>query len=313
MDTLRLPPTHQALLGTLSRPANAWLLSGPAGSGKAALARYAVALDNCARLRSLHPCWACSSCHALLQGHHPDLLSLAPRSETASGKIARRKLIPVSAVLSSRDRSGDYEQHVYEFLEVRPTYRRRHVLIQGAEYLSPEAANALLKLMEEPPHSALFWLLAEDQSAVMPTLLSRSGRLRVPPVPDEELRALLPAQQRADGELLDFLAGRAGLIAQLPEVQGTLEQARAFTEAAQTDLWSALEAAAQLEKAYHPDFTAQALRFVWRDFSPLARVSADHALEALQEALEAYAQPALSFQVFALDLRAALRAGGPLL
>lgn len=311
---LTLPESHQALLQQLAgRAGNAWVLSGPVRVGKRRVALNTVALQNCVQPQEssngLQPCWQCPSCQALMAGAHPDLLSLSPKSETATGKAARRKIIPVSAIVASRDDKNDYEQHVYEFLEVRPTYRRRVVLIDGAEYLNEQAANALLKLVEEPPHGALFLFLTEDLRAMIPTLVSRSGRLRVPPVPDHELSALaLRGGLEVTPELLDFAAGRSGLLSDLERVSAALSDARSLTHAAQESLWSALQTASDLEKNFDPALHPEALRFVWRQEIPSARAAADSALEALQEALEAYANPALSMQVFVLRLREALGA-----
>lgn len=309
---IHLPPTHEALLSELGRRVgNAWVLTGPQRVGKRQLAFGAAALQNCAQPQAgeagPRPCGQCPSCRAALGGAHPDILLLSPRTQTSTGKAARRKIIPIGAVLAARDDARDYETHVYEFLEVRPTYRRRVVVIDGAEYLNEQAANALLKLIEEPPHGALFLLLAEDLRAVMPTLVSRAGRLRVPPVPDRELAAAAArVGQDLSPELLDFMAGRMGLLTELDGVSQALQEARALTHAAQEGLWPALEAASSLEKTFRPDLHPEALRFVWRQETPAAWAAADTALEELQEALEAYANPALSFQVFALNLRGAL-------
>lgn len=308
-----LPESHATLLVQLALPqSNAWLLTGPARVGKRALATVLAARHNCARPDGPLPCGECASCRAAALGVHPDVLLLAPRTVTSTGKAARRKIIPIGAVLSARDQGKDYEQHVYEFLEVRPTYRRRTVIIDGAEYLNTEAANALLKLIEEPPHRALFVLIAEDLRSVIPTLVSRSSRLGVPPVPDSELaRLLAAADQAADNELLAFAAGRAGLLDDLVAVRAALDAARSLTEALREGLWPALEAAATLEKTFSPALHPEALRFVWRGEAGTVRAAADTALEALQEALEAYANPGLSFQVFALALREAFgQAGG---
>jgi len=313
-----LPESHAALLAQLALPqSNAWLLTGPARVGKRALATVLAARHNCARSGdprhgSPLPCGECASCRAAALGVHPDVLLLSPRTVTSTGKAARRRIIPIGAVLAARDQGKDYEQHVYEFLEVRPTYRRRVVIIDGAEYLNTEAANALLKLIEEPPHRALFVLIAEDLRSVMPTLVSRSSRLGVPPVPDTELARLLAAgnqsenraaDQVSDAELLAFAAGRAGLLSDPDTVRAALGDARQLTGALREGLWSALEAAAALEKTFVPALHREALHFVWRSEPGAVRAAADTALEALQEALEAYANPGLSFQVFALALR----------
>ncbi len=305
----RLPAAHAALLAQLSQPqGNAWLLTGPARVGKRALATWVVALHNCLSAAQ-RPCGECASCRAAALGLHPDLLELSPRALTSTGKAARRKIIPIGAVLRSRDVGKDYEQHVYEFLEVRPTYQRRVVIVDGAESFNPEAANALLKLIEEPPHRALFVLLAEDVRSVLPTLVSRSRRLGVPPAPEADLvRWLAQEGQAVDEELLAFASGRAGLLADLDAVRAALTAARSLTGAVREGLWPALEAAAALEKTFSPALHPEALRFVWRSEVLLVRAAADTALEALQEALEAYANPSLSFQVFALTLREAFGA-----
>ena len=314
----RLPAVHAALLEVLAvRSGNAWLLTGPARVGKRALADVVAALHNCARPGSGStgagpqggPCGACASCQAAALGAHPDVLVLSPKTVTSTGKAARRRIIPIGAVLRARDRDKDYEVHVYEFLEVRPTYKRRVVIIDGAEYLNTETANALLKLIEEPPHGALFLLLAEDVRSVLPTLVSRSGRLGVPPAPESDLESLLAASgQAADPELLAFAAGRAGLIADPEAARAALDSARHLSAALSEGLWQSLEAAAALEKTFSAALHPEALRFVWRREAPAVRAAADLALEALQEALESYANPGLSFQVLALSLRSAFGA-----
>ncbi|WP_420595230.1 DNA polymerase III [Deinococcus sp.] len=307
----RLPQSHAALLPELFRAGgNAWLLTGPARVGKREIALNLAALHNCTR-PGLHgegqPCGECASCRAAALSAHPDTLTLSPRTVTSTGKAARRRIIPIGAVLAARDQGKDYEQHVYEFLEVRPTYKRRVVIIDGAETLNPEAANALLKLIEEPPHGALFLLLAEEVRSVMPTLVSRANRLGVPPAPDQELaRWLLLGGHQPDADVLAFAAGRAGLLAEADAVQAALSDARALSDAVKDSLWAALEAAAALEKTFSPALHAEALRFVWKGEPSSVRAEADDALEALLAALEAYANPGLSFQVFALSLRQAL-------
>ncbi|WP_189073471.1 DNA polymerase III [Deinococcus sedimenti] len=285
---------------------NALLLTGPARVGKLDVARAVAAQHNCQGARGMYgeACGACPSCRALAAGAHPDLLLVEPRATTTTGKAARRKLIPIGAVLSARDKSREYETHVFEFLEVRPTFSRRVVIVNGAEHLGPEAANALLKLVEEPPHGALFVFLAEDLRSVLPTIVSRSARLTVAPASDPALeRALMRAGQAPDPELVAFAAGRAGVLNDPDTVRGALQDARELTNALGESLLAALEAAEALEKRFDPAWHPEALRFTWRDQPPHVRARADTALTAVQEALEAYASPSLSFQVFALALR----------
>jgi len=287
---------------------NALLLTGPARVGKRELALAVAAQHNCLGTRGMYgeACGACPSCRALAAGAHPDLLLAEPRATTATGKAARRKLIPIGAVLAARDKAREYETHVFEFLEVRPTFRRRVVVVDGAEHLGQEAANALLKLVEEPPHRALFVFLAEDLRSVLPTIQSRSARLSVVPAPDRALeRSLALSGEAPDAELIAFAAGRAGVLSAREAVRAALTEAAEFTAALEGGLLGALEAAERLEKRWDAAWHPEALRFTWRDRSLHARARADTALEALQTALEAYASPSLGFQVFALRVREA--------
>ncbi|PTA68884.1 AAA family ATPase [Deinococcus arcticus] len=303
-----LPEPHAALLeqtGTFG--GNALLLTGPARVGKRALAQAVAAQHNCQGARGPYgeACGACAACRAHAAGAHPDILLIEPRATTTTGKAARRKLIPIGAILEARDKGREYDTHVFEFLEVRPTFRRRVVIVDGAEHLGQEAANALLKLVEEPPHRALFVFLAEDLRAVLPTIVSRSARLSVSPLPDALLeRALVLGGAAPDPTLVAFAAGRAGVLADPAPVQAALEDARTLSQGLERGLLSALEATEGLEKRWGP-WHPEALRFSWRAAPPHERARADAALSALQDALEAYASPSLSFQVFALSLREA--------
>ncbi len=291
---------------------NALLLTGPARVGKLELARAIAAAQNCTGARGMYgeACGQCGSCLALAAGAHPDVLLVEPRSTTTTGKAARRKLIPVGAILEGRDKGREYETHVYEFLEVRPTFQRRVVIVVGAEYLGQEAANALLKLVEEPPHGAMFLFIAEDVRSVLPTIVSRSARLSVTPATDPEVaRALVQAGLDADQELIEFAAGRAGVLGAAEAVRAALLDARTLDEAVGTGLLTTLETAEALEKRWDAAWHPEALRFVWRTRPPHQRARADLALHALQNALEAYASPSLSFQVFALRLREAFGEG----
>ncbi|ABF46556.1 DNA polymerase III subunit, putative [Deinococcus geothermalis DSM 11300] len=291
---------------------NALLLTGPARVGKRDVAFAVAAQHNCSGTRGMYgeACGSCPSCRALAAGVHPDLLLVEPRATTTTGRAARRKVIPIGAILADRDKGREYETHVFEFLELRPTFRRRVVVVDGAEHLGPEAANALLKLVEEPPHGALFVFLAEDLRAVIPTIVSRSARLSVTPAPDPAIERILALSGEVpDAELVAFAAGRAGVLADREAVRSALADAAEFTQALGVSLLAALEAAERLEKRWDVTWHPEALRFAWRMRSSHARARADAALDALQAALEAYASPSLSFQVFALNLREAFGEG----
>lgn len=111
----------------------------------------------------------------------------------------------------------------------------RVVLIQGADRMNQSAANALLKVLEEPPEGVLFLLTAGSQAAVLPTIRSRCSVYAVSPVsPDECTQALLQQEHqlpRAEAEYLaELFAGQIGscLHAREPARRAALEKAGAL-------------------------------------------------------------------------------------
>jgi DNA polymerase III subunit delta' len=290
--------------------ANAILLTGPARVGRRVLAKWYAQLENC-RARTDEPCGVCPSCQTFLVGTLSDLLEVGPKEETSTGKKARSSIIPISAISAGHDKAKEYETHVLEWLETGPRARAKFVLIDGAEFMNEAAANALLKTVEEPPHGSRFVFIAEDASAVIPTIVSRSIQIRVPPVGTLEMeRALLNLEAELDPDLLSFAAGRPGLLLERDRVRSNLETAHKFVEAVRNDLLEALTIADQLEKRWERDLSPEALRFVLRSQPDAARVGADSALERTVESLERYASPALAFAVMALEWRRAFGSNG---
>lgn len=104
-------------------------------------------------------CGTCRSCHLHSRGHHPDLLRVEPQEDSPDS-------IKVDAI---RALTG--------FVSLSSHYgRRRVVLLQPADAMTPSAANALLKTLEEPPAAAVLVLLTRRPSALLPTVRSRCQR-----------------------------------------------------------------------------------------------------------------------------------------
>lgn len=259
------------------------------------------------RPRAGAPCGHCPSCRMALTGAHPDLLEIGPRVQTATGKTARRRIIPVGAMVEGRGEAEGDQTPLVEWLETAPTVRRKVAVIDGAEFMTAEAANAILKSVEEPPFEALFVFLAEDVHAVLPTIVSRCTRLNVNPLPDRVLAAALTRLgEPPDPDLLRFAAGRPGMIVERDRARAALLEAGTFQQALADGMLPALEGAEVLEKRFDPHWHPEALRFTWQDLAPESRARADSALERLLVALEQYVSPSLAFQVFALEMRAAV-------
>ncbi len=295
---------HEAVKRLLEQTtANSIILEGAARVGRRGLANWYAMRLNCKVPTSLEPCGVCASCQNFLAGSHSDVLLISPREETSTGKRARVSLIPIGAISASHDTGKDFETHVIEFIELSPRYRHKVIIFDGAQFLNESAANALLKSVEEPPHQARFVFITEDASGMIPTIVSRSQRYRVPPVPD----AILEQHMKViDPELLAFAAGRPGLVLEPEKTKTAMVAAKTFLEKLQLGLLEALSAADQLEKNFDRLLTPDTLRFVLRDLAAPVRIRADAALETTLHALERYATPSTAFSSLALEWRKAL-------
>jgi DNA polymerase-3 subunit delta' len=153
------------------RIAHAFLFAGPAGIGKALIARAFIQALFCTDGTA---CGSCPPCRRLAAGSHPDLHILVPDGQFI--KI-------------------DQVRELQKELGYRPYEASRKVcIIDGAEKLNPSSGNALLKTLEEPPGNALMILLTPAAENVLPTIRSRCQQLVFSPVPADEITALLTAQ-----------------------------------------------------------------------------------------------------------------------
>ena len=310
---------HDAVKDTLRRQtAHGVLLVGAPHTGRLGLACWWARWLNCSE-RGEEPCGVCPSCREFASGVNADMLLVRPRSLTKSGRASRKPLIPVGAVSARRRRDDDGDAFngpaVDVALETAARHRARVVIFDDAERFTEEAANALLKLLEEPPNGARFAFVTADRGNVLPTIASRCVTLAAPPVPDAEIRAFLLAQEPravdAD-ELLAFSAGRPGLIVNRAATRRALASAGAFLDGAREGLEPAfracdalcreLDSAAGLDLELFP----QAAMFKLNDEPPSVRVKASAAVTLALEALEKYSPANLVFAVLALRLRAAL-------
>jgi DNA polymerase III subunit delta' len=157
---------------------HAWLLAGPRGLGKGLFARAAAA-RLVAEAGLPQPDWPA----------HPDILVLdhLPLNDAEEEKKAEGKPFQ-----TKRNITIDQIRRMQQRLTTRPTLgRRRAVIIDPADDLEKNAANALLKSLEEPPVGTFFLLVAHRPGRLLPTIRSRCRILRFAPLPDGEVESIL--------------------------------------------------------------------------------------------------------------------------
>ena len=212
---------------------HAWLITGPAGIGKATLAfrlaRFLLAdgvTDAAAATGGLfaaappspiagslvldpdHPVY-----RRVASGGHADLLTVERGMDEKRGRMRREVVV-------------DDVRRIVPFLTSTPAESRwRVVVIDGADEMNANAANALLKILEEPPAFSVLLLVSDAPSALPATVRSRCRRLRLSPLTDATVIALLahyrPELAEAEAHALAGLAaGSIGRALALAETDG---------------------------------------------------------------------------------------------
>ncbi|MEW6678198.1 MAG: DNA polymerase III subunit delta' [Pseudomonadota bacterium] len=215
-------PWNQAhftrLMADRSRLPHALLLHGPAGVGKLELSRALAQGLLCEQPGPQgQACGVCDACNWFEQGNHPDFRLLQPgeaEAESAgdepatgaeSGKVVKRAL-PIIKVDSVRT--------LTRFTQLS-THRGgwRVAIIEPAEAMNGEAANALLKTLEEPPAGVLLILVTHRIGRLLPTVLSRCRKIHVGLPGTAEALAWLESAGLANAAPLLAEAGGAPLVA----------------------------------------------------------------------------------------------------
>jgi DNA polymerase-3 subunit delta' len=188
-----------------AHPVHAYLFVGAAGVGKATVARSFATLLLCPTGGD-HDV-ACSSCRRASTGSHPDLVRVEPEGRTSLGVDQARAMVSSAALVP-----------------VEST--RRVFLVEEAGLMTEQAANALLKTLEDPLGTVTFLLVAESEDDFPPTVSSRCRTVHFGRVPEDELTAALVSLGRTEEQARAtalVAGGRPGLALSLstrPEVAG---------------------------------------------------------------------------------------------
>jgi|GEM_PF-289613 len=187
--TPALPQTLAADIKTQT-PVHAYIFEGAEGLGKRSCAAYFVSALLCTS--EIAPCKTCAQCVQLRSGNNPDIKSLS------LADITTRKTI-----------GADDIRNIISDCYIRPFAAKYKVyIIEDGDTLTPQAQNALLKILEEPPAYVIFIICTTNTGFILPTVLSRSRVVKFAVRSDIDI-------QRYIASAYPHMAGNAAFIASL--------------------------------------------------------------------------------------------------
>ena len=151
---------------------HAYIINGEKSSGKEFIAKvFAMALQ-CEK-GELEPCQECHACKQALSNNQPDII-----------RVGHEKPNTISV--------DDIRAQINNDVAIKPYSSPYKIyIVNEAEKMTPQAQNAILKTLEEPPEYAVILLLTSNVNALLPTILSRCVVLNMKPVADEKVRKFL--------------------------------------------------------------------------------------------------------------------------
>ena len=233
-DIINQEEIKRSLIRTVAdqRISHAMMFFGPSGSGKLGLAIAFAQFVCCTGRLADDSCGSCPSCIKIKKLAHPDLHFIYPVMTTA--KITKdpvsdhfidlwRSAVTVNPYISENqwyDTIGAENKQGYisrnESNEIirklgLKSYESEYkvVIVWLPEKMNQSAANSLLKLIEEPPPKTVFLMVSEDTGQILPTILSRTQLIRVPPLHGKSIREALKSREDVNPDLLDDAVRKA--------------------------------------------------------------------------------------------------------
>jgi DNA polymerase-3 subunit delta' len=195
-----------------------YLFIGPEGVGKALVAKTLAKIVNCQE-DNLDSCDRCISCLKIERNQHPDMhyISGSNLLGNDNGDFDSIKI--------------DYIRHLQKDINLKPYEGKIKVfIIDNAHYLTAEASNALLKVLEEPPGNSLIILISSKPTLLFKTIISRCKIIRFSSLLRTELEEILKKEYCLDNNLAHFLAyfseGRIGSALRLKDADILREKNR---------------------------------------------------------------------------------------
>lgn len=175
------------------RLSHAYVLAGPAGTGKRQFARLLAMSVFCREhaFEELTVCGECRACRAFAVNSWPDFHEV--------GLLSGKREILIGQMAGEGDKRGR-EGLCYELSMTSQASDRRVAIINDAQQMTTEAANALLKTLEEPPSQALILLITDSPDTLLPTIRSRCQQVRFFPLSASDIKSILLRDELVESE-----------------------------------------------------------------------------------------------------------------
>lgn len=154
------------------RIVHSYIFTGPDGAGKKTISNYFAKILLCEGMDK--PCNTCKSCRQVESGNHPDIIKIESQSN----------IIRVDSIRELR-----------QDISIKPFQGERKIyIIEKGDTMNPQAQNAFLKTLEEPPKHAIIIILAENLASLLPTIVSRCQIIRIPPLSAQEIAQIIESR-----------------------------------------------------------------------------------------------------------------------